>query len=91
MLATTTVPFVGTAVMATDDEIVNWAHGRQAGADDSDAVLCYGPYGGVGIGPWGLGLAFQTNWMKLWLTGCVWEVQAVQDGDAADAAGADTK
>ncbi len=51
MLATTTVPFVGTAMMATDDEIVNWAHGRQAGADDSDAVLCYGPYGGFGIGP----------------------------------------
>ena len=52
MVAATAVPFLGTAVMATDHQIVDWAHGRQASADDANAILCHRLYSGVGISPW---------------------------------------
>ena len=38
-------------MMATDDDVVNRAHGRQAGADDADADFRYGPDAGFGVGP----------------------------------------
>ena len=39
--------------MAPDDDVVNGAQGRQAGADDTDADFGYGPDAGFGIGPFG--------------------------------------
>ena len=39
-------------MMATDDDVVNGAHGRQAGADDADADFRHGPDAGFGVGPW---------------------------------------
>lgn len=37
--------------MATDHQVVNWTHGRQASADDANAVLCRRPYSWVGVVP----------------------------------------
>ena len=51
MVAATTVPFLGTAVMATDHQVVDWVHGRQASADAANAILCHRPYSEVGISP----------------------------------------
>lgn len=61
MLAANTAPFVRTAVMATDNQIVNWAHGGQAGADDADTILCRRPYSGFCISPLRERSAFQTK------------------------------
>ena len=43
MLAATTVLIVETAVMATDHQVVNWAHGWQASADNANTILCRRP------------------------------------------------
>ena len=83
--------------MATDDDVVDRAQGRQAGADDADADFRYGPDAGVGIGPWRRMKQYSLAFLRsiggkiviVWLTGCVGEGQAVQDGCAVEAADAD--
>lgn len=51
MLAANTVPFVVTAMMATDDQVVDWAQGRQASADDANTILYHRPNSGLDISP----------------------------------------
>lgn len=43
-------------MMSTDDDIVNRAHGRQAGADDADADFRYGPNAGSGVSPFAMNM-----------------------------------
>ena len=41
-----------TAVMTVDEDVVDGAQGREAGADDADGVFDDGPDDGVDVGPW---------------------------------------
>lgn len=51
MLAATTVPLLETTVMAMNHQVVNWAHGRQASAENTITSLCRRPYSWFGVVP----------------------------------------